>query len=152
MATTELTEHTRNGERRRRTAARLLIGSGVATGIAPLLPWVHYSGLVQTDAQPGGGAALIGLALGALLVLTGVRTVRSECSRGLAVAAGIASILAAAAGVVVAVGASADGGGFEQAEPGIGVYVLIAAGVAGMIGLVRSRRDAASRPSRHRAA
>lgn len=143
MATTEFTDRAQPDERRRRTAARVLIGSGVAMGIAPLLPWVHYTGLIQADAQPGVGAVLIGLAFGALLVLAGVRTSRSECSLRLAVAAGIASILTAGTGVLVAIGANANSSEFEKAQPGLGVYVLLGAAVAGMVGTINSRRRSA---------
>ena len=127
-------------QRRVRTTARLLIGAGAAMGIAPLLPWVRYAGLIQTEARPGAASSVIGAAFATLLIITGVRTSRSACSTRLAVAAAGASILSALTSVVVAMETSSQSTALEEAQPGLGVFVLLAGGVAGIVGLVRSYR------------
>jgi|GEM_PF-7081200 hypothetical protein len=137
----DTTEHEAfDDQRYRKTTVRLLIGAGAAIGFAPLLPWVHYTGLIQTEAQPGAIAVLIGWAFGALLIVAGVRTSRSTCSVRLAAAAIGASVLSALTAFAVAVGSGAHSSEFEKAQPGLGVYVLLLGAAAGILGTVRSYR------------
>ena len=101
---------------------------------------MRYTGLIQTETQPGGAAVVIGLIFAALLIVTASRTSRSSCSTKLAVSAAAASVLSIATGVYVIVGCGAHSSAFEKAQPGLGVYVLLGGASAGIIGLIRSYR------------
>ncbi len=118
---------------------RLLTGAGGAIGAAPLFPWVRYTGLISMATHPKGVAVVIGWLFAALLIYAASRASRSTLSVKLAVCAASACVLSAITGVFVIAGCNAHNTLFERAQPGLGVYLLLAGAAAGIVGLVRNQ-------------
>ncbi len=124
------------------TTRRLFVGATAAIAVAPLLPWVHDSGLINADVTPTPGVVMTCFGIAGLLAFAALHVHRGDCRSRVLLAALVASALSVAiAVIVVLVCQQNSNNGFETASAGPGCDLLFAGGAAGFVAHRRLRRQ-----------